>query len=130
MSYSKLLFLASNYRFPWPEYFFIFEAILMFVGFHRGMRGWEDDRESLPWLTHALGKGSSAWILFFSVSLVLLANILMLRKVIPFSPWNRLGMGGGLEWFQAGLCVVSILCSTFCRLLAVFLGFRWRQAQG
>jgi hypothetical protein len=126
---SQPLILASTYRFPWPEYFFIFEAVLMAIAFNRGMRGWEEDRESRPWLAHAWGKGALVWLLLFTISLDLLANVLLMRKIIPFSPWHRLGTGA-LEWFQAGLFVISILCAAFCRLLAVGLGFRWRQAQG
>jgi len=127
---SHPLIIASTYRFPWPEYVFILEAVLMALAFNRGMKGWEEDREELPWLTHAWGKGAFVWVMLFSASLFLLANVLMTRGVIPFSPWRRLSTGGGFEWFQAGLILVSILCSAFCRLLAVGLGFLWRQAQG
>lgn len=102
----------------------------MAIAFNRGMKGWEEDQENVSWLNHARGRSSLVWVLLFSASLDLLSNVLMIRKIIPFSPWHRLGTGGGLEWFQAGLFVISILCAAFCRLLAVGLGFRWRQAQG
>lgn len=121
--------LAKVIGFPEIEHFYILVFLLMLTAFYKGVRGWENDREEIPWLTHAWSGRGIPWILACAISFVQIFNLLARNGDIPFRASEQL-RDPWLSLFYPVLGCVMLGFATFSRLLLVWLGFDWRRRQG
>lgn len=118
---------ATVIRFPAVEHFYMLLFLLTLSAFYKGVRSWEEDREEIPWLTHAWSGKGIPWILTCAISFVQIVRLS--ARMVPYrlreqieEPWPA------LAYIVLGLAM--LLLAAFSRLLLVWLGFEWRRRQG
>lgn len=116
---------ATVIRFPAVEHFYMLVFLLALTAFYIGVRSWEEDREDVPWLTHAWSGRGIPWVLVCTISLVQIVRLS--ARIVPYRLREQIEEPI-LVYVVLGLAV--LLLAAFSRLLLVWLGFEWRRRQG
>ena len=121
--------IATVIRFPAVEHFYMLVFLLTLTAFYKGVRSWEEDREEIPWHTHAWSGKGIPWILTCAISLVQILRLLARSRMIPYRVMEQLEEPWPVVVYIV-LGLAMLLFASFSRLLLVWLGFEWRRRQG